>query len=112
MDISKTSDTKNAIQNIANAVNLVYANGPGAKRTISVYIPSTMNLIGDNSQVIGMYVPLSGTTTKFISATTNYNVTFSNATFTKGWHQVTIYWPVGKGDNGKNFPIDISHQLQ
>ncbi|MCC7551043.1 MAG: class III signal peptide-containing protein, partial [Methanobacterium sp.] len=31
MDISRTSDTKNAVQTIANAVDLVYANGPGAK---------------------------------------------------------------------------------
>ncbi|HII83915.1 MAG TPA: class III signal peptide-containing protein, partial [Methanobacterium subterraneum] len=28
MDVSRASDTKNAIQSIANAVNLVYANGP------------------------------------------------------------------------------------
>lgn len=95
MDISKTSDTNNAIQSIANAVNLVYANGPEARRTVNVYIPSTMDLIGNNTQDIGMNVSLSNSTYKVVSASTNYNVTFSNATFTKGWHNVTVNWPVG-----------------
>jgi len=107
MDVSRASDTKNAIQSIANAVNLVYANGPGAKRTINVYIPLGMPLQGNNSQLIGMDVPLSGNTTKFVNATTHYNVTFSDGYYSQGWHTVTVTWPVGS-----KVPINIAHQQQ
>lgn len=106
MDVSRTSDTKNAIQSMANAVNLVYANGPGARRTINAYIPLTMTLEGNNSQIIGMNVPLSGGSYKFVNSTTNYNVTISNGTFTQGWHTVTVDWPVGTKS------IAIAHQNQ
>ena len=39
-----------AVNSIANAVNVVYANGPGAKRTVSVYIPvsSSLDYNGNN----------------------------------------------------------------
>jgi len=107
MDVSRSSDTKNAVQSIANAVNLVYANGPGAKRTISVYIPLTMVMQGNNTQLIGMSVPLSGNETKFVNSTVNYNVTFSDGTFNQGWHTVTVNWPVGS-----KVPINIAHQQQ
>lgn len=107
MDVSRASDTKNAIQSIANAVNLVYANGPGAKRTINVYIPLGMPLQGNNSQLIGMDVPLSGSPPKFVSATTHYNVTFNDGYFNQGWHTVTVTWPVGS-----KVPINIDHQQQ
>lgn len=107
MDVSRASDAKNAIQSMANAVNLVYANGPGAKRTISVYIPLSMALQGNNSQVIGMNVPLNDGTTKFVNATTHYNVTFSDGNFNQGWHTVTVTWPVGS-----KVPINIAHQQQ
>ena len=103
MDVSRASDTKNAIQSIANAVNLVYANGPGAKRTINVYIPLGMPLQGNNSQLIGMEVPLSGNTNKFVNATTHYDVTFNDSYFNQGWHTVTVTWPVGEN-------IAIAHQ--
>lgn len=106
MDISKSSDTKNAIESIANAVNLVYANGPGARRTVSIYIPLNMNLTGNNTPVIGMIVPLSGNSTKSISAATHFNVTFSDANFSKNWHKVTVNWPVGSRS------IVITHQVQ
>ena len=104
MDVSRTSDTKNAVQTIANAVNLVYANGPGARRTVSVYVPLTMNLTSSGSK-ISMSVPLTNST-KSVSASTNYNVTISNPTFTKNWHEVTVNWPVGSKS------IVVTHQIQ
>ncbi len=33
-DVSEASDAKVAVESIANAANVVYANGPGSKRTI------------------------------------------------------------------------------
>jgi len=103
MDISRASDAKNAIQNIANAVDLVYANGPGAKRTVNVYIPLNLVLQGNNTQNIGMNVPLSGNETKYVNSDLNYNVTFDNANFNQGWSTVTVNWVVG------NKAITISH---
>ena len=103
MDISRASDAKNAIQNIANAVDLVYANGPGAKRTVNVYIPLNLVLQGNNTQNIGMNVPLSGNETKYVNSDHNYNVTFDNANFNQGWSTVTVNWVVG------NKAITISH---
>ncbi|AXV39310.1 hypothetical protein [Methanobacterium sp. BAmetb5] len=103
MDISRSSDAKNAIQNIANAVDLVYANGPGAKRTVNVYIPLNLVLQGNNTQNIGMNVPLSGNETKYVNSDLNYNVTFDNANFNQGWSTVTVNWVVGKK------AITISH---
>lgn len=102
MDISKSSDTKNAVQTIANAVNLVYANGPGAKRTVNVYIPITGSLIADNAvnglasnKLIGMNVPLSNGTTRLINASTDYNTTVINPSLTGGtWYNVTVNWYV------------------
>jgi len=107
MDVSRASDTKNAIQSMANAVNLVYANGPGAKRTINVYIPLSMPLQGNNSQLIGMNVPQSeGRPDEFIKVTTHYNVTFNDDYYSQGWHTVTVTWPVGSK------AINIAHQQQ
>jgi len=103
MDISRASDAKNAIQNIANAVDLVYANGPGAKRTVNVYMPLNLVLQGNNTQNIGMNVPLSGNETKYVNSDLNYNVTFDNANFNQGWSTVTVNWVVG------NKAITISH---
>ena len=47
MDISDTSDVNAAINTITNAVGVVYANGPGAKRTVNVYFPiaGTLNYV-------------------------------------------------------------------
>lgn len=103
MDVSKSSDTKNAVESIANAVNIVYANGPGAKRTITIYIPETstltsMNAVGGNvsNKVIGMGVLLSNGTTKYVNASTDYNTTITNPNLTgKTWYNVTITWDVG-----------------
>ena len=36
MNVSHVSDAKSAVVNIGNAIDIVYANGPGAKRTLNV----------------------------------------------------------------------------
>ncbi|AIS32196.1 hypothetical protein [Methanobacterium formicicum] len=96
MDVSRSSDTKNAIESMANAVNLVYANGPGAKRTIDVYLPQNMNLIFDySSKTINQTLALSSQN-KTISANVDYNVTFINPNPNKGWHQTKIEWPTNQ----------------
>jgi len=99
MDVSGASDIKNAVSNIANAVNLVYANGPGSKRTINIYTPQG-TLIADNTNMeIGMNRALSNGTSVFINASTNYNVTPTNIAVTKGWHQVQVEWQLNNTPN-------------
>ncbi len=53
LDISHSSDVSAAINSITNAVGVVYANGPGAKRTINVYfpIPGTLNYASNTIQM-------------------------------------------------------------
>ena len=92
MDVSGASDIKNAVSNIANAVNLVYANGPGSKRTINVYTPQGTISVDNTLMIIGMNTTLSNGTTKFINASTNYNVNIVNPNVSKGWHTVTVEW--------------------
>ncbi|MCK9150658.1 class III signal peptide-containing protein [Methanobacterium alcaliphilum] len=91
-DVSTASDAKNAVENIAKAVDMVYANGPGAKRTISVYFPQTTTLRASN-YTIGLNTTLSNGT-KFVNATTQYIVN-KNVSITEGWRTVIVYWPVG-----------------
>ncbi|WP_321421494.1 class III signal peptide-containing protein [uncultured Methanobacterium sp.] len=105
MDVSTSSDTKNAVQSIANAVNLVYANGPGAKRTISIYMPQTMNLTYDSgSNTINQMLVLSSQN-KPINASVDYAVNFTNPTPSKGWHQAQVEWPL---NGNSNSPIIVA----
>ncbi|MDP3066181.1 MAG: hypothetical protein Q8N08_05515 [Methanobacteriaceae archaeon] len=94
MDISGSSDAKNAVGSIADAVNLVYANGPGAKRTLNVYIPPPATITANNAtKLIGMNVLLSNGTNKYVNRSINYNVTVVGPTnTTKKWYNVTIEW--------------------
>ncbi len=105
MDISNSADVEKSLNSIANAVNIVYANGPGAKRTISVYMPSTQILtFNSTNKEISTIVPLNRPFEggdKTITATVHHNVTISPASFNKGWHTVTVEWTT---DN-----ITISH---
>jgi uncharacterized protein (UPF0333 family) len=101
LDVSKASDTKNAIQSIANAVNIVYANGPGAKRTINLYIPQNGNLsVNNNAKVIYQILPLSSQN-KTINASIDYSTTIINPSpvLQQGWHQTKIEWPSGTNTN-------------
>lgn len=107
MDISKTSDVSTAVNSIANAVNVVYSNGPGAKRTLSLYIPVSGSLTYDSSSnSLKMYVngvaknsstPLNESnpsTMKIVDASVPYNVTVTPSTLTKKWYTVTVEWPL------------------
>ncbi|MBP2045234.1 class III signal peptide-containing protein [Methanobacterium aggregans] len=91
-DVSKASDAKAAVDTIANAADLVYANGPGSKRTLSVYIPKH-NDFTTGTDGISMTVPLSGSKTKTIARDTDYKLSNqdlnSNAA---GWHTVVVEW--------------------
>lgn len=94
LDVSTASDTQNAIQSIANAVNIVYANGPGAKRTIDVYIPQSGNLNVDNTaKIIYQELTFTDRSPKNITASIDYNTTITNPNPGKGWHQTQINWP-------------------
>jgi len=107
MDISNSADVEKAVNSIANAVNIVYSNGPGAKRTISVYVPSNLTLTWDGTG-IQMSVPLNNGTTKTIKADTNHKVLIKPPSyFDKGWHNVNVTWSLA--DNNS---IVIEHQLQ
>ena len=98
-DISDVSGASNAVNTIANAVNIVYANGPGSSRTVNYYIPQNgMKLVrGGNS--INLTVTLSDGTSKIESGVTNYKI-LSNAgtNMAQGWYSVKVYW-----NSGENF---------
>ncbi len=93
-DVSWASDAKIAVDAIANAANVVYANGPGAKRTLDVYIPRNTNLIVVNGTIIGLNITLTNET-RFINATTDYALNNTTIPVTEGWHKVQIKWTVG-----------------
>lgn len=103
-DVSRASDAKIAVETIANAVDIVYANGPGAKRTVSFYIPQTGTIGFDNAKkVIYFDVILSDSTQKRIEAATQYDeITISPTSLSKGWHTATIQW------KDKNINIEVS----
>jgi uncharacterized protein (UPF0333 family) len=91
MDVSKTSDAKNAVTNIANAANLVYANGPGAKRTLSVYVPADGTFISNNASKVIQFN--SAGIAKSVNASTASNMTIINPAVTKGWYNnITVEW--------------------
>ncbi len=103
-DVSRASDAKIAVETIANAVDIVYANGPGAKRTITFYIPQD-GRIGFDNQVIYFDVTLSNGTTRRINATTEYaNIAFNPVNLNRGWHKAVIRWP----DKSVNIVITVS----
>ncbi len=103
-NVSVTSDAQTAVSTLANAVNVVYANGPQSQRTVNVYIPQNDNLVYDNVNQL-LNLSLSGipnnTTTNTtgnrnaVNATVPYAVNFANAAVTKGWHNFQVTWGLG-----------------
>lgn len=99
-NVSVTSDAQTALSTIVNAVNVVYANGPGAKRTLSLYFPQSSTL-AYSSNVLALN--LQGVSYSNGSAKSNVNapvpypitVTPSGGAVSKGWHNVAISWAVG-----------------
>ena len=90
-DVSSASDAKIAVENIANAADVVYANGPGAKRTLTVYIPQTTQLVTFNNTV-GLNITYSNGTAGIINTTTQYPVANNTFAVSEGWHTVVVTW--------------------
>jgi uncharacterized protein (UPF0333 family) len=105
-NISAVSDTKIVVDDIANAVNIVYANGPGAKRTVNVNVPHDMTLTFDNTNHVVKtdlnklnYTLSNGTNSalKTVNATMNYNGAIDPLTLSKGWYAIQVYWDSTSG---------------
>ena len=98
-DVSHSSDASAAINSIANAVGVVYSNGPGAIRTINVYF-SRGGTLAYNSANSTIYMPvyLNGTSTnKVIDANVPIAVNFNgtNPVSNTTNYNATVTWPVG-----------------
>ncbi|MGB9936932.1 MAG: class III signal peptide-containing protein [Methanobacterium sp.] len=94
-DISWTSDAKIAVETVANAVNIVYANGPGSKRTFDVYIPKDNMKLQSSGDDIYIITNLTDGTSKNVSASTGYNLKSNSITLSKNWHTIQVQWPIG-----------------
>ncbi len=95
-DISKVSAASNAVNNIANAANIVYSNGPQSKRTLGVYIPNNTIITcnystSDSTGSVNGYVTLSNGSIKTVSAKTIWRLdphTYNSS----GYHTATVFW--------------------
>lgn len=96
MDVSDTSNVNSAVNSIANAVGVVYANGPGSKRTINVYIPDSGTL-SYSGNAITMPVTLSNGTVKNVNANVPIPVVFSPSgnVNQKTNYNATVTWATG-----------------
>ncbi len=92
-DVSQASDAKVATDTLANAADVVYANGPGAKRTVSFYIPQNTNITFANG-VVKMNLVYSNGTTGSISSSTQFNFANNTTAVSTGWHNATVTWPL------------------
>lgn len=101
-NVSITSDAQTALSTIVNAVNVVYANGPGSVRTVNVYIPQDTN-INYNANVLAINlndIPVSASDPSTLKPNVNSRVPYAitiNGTgdLTRGWHDFRITWAVG-----------------
>lgn len=99
-NVSAVSDTKIVVNDIANAVNIVYANGPESKRTVSLDIPRNMTLTFTGNMVSTNITNLKYTsngntsTSKVVSAPINYGGNISSLTLNSSskWCTVQVYW--------------------
>lgn len=105
MDVSDTSNVNSAVNSIANAVGIVYANGPGAKRTINVYFPVSGTL-SYNGNAITMPVNLSTGTVKNVNAAVPAPVVFSpdGNVVRHTNYNATVTWAVG----GTNINVNLT----
>lgn len=94
-DVSVTADAKNAVSEIANAVNIVYANGPGAKRTLDVYIPQNSMTLQSETGIITLSIKLS-TSVKTVNSTVDSAVTIGGDSLNKGWYKAKVECNPGK----------------
>ncbi len=98
LDVSHSSDASAALNSIANAVGVVYANGPESTRNITVYFSNTGTLSSVGS-TIQIPVNITGGN-KLISANVPIPVTFVPNPMNiaaKNNYNVYVYWPSGTG---------------
>ena len=102
LDVSHSSDASAAINSIANAIGVVYSNGPGSQRTVNVYFSNSNATLSYNSanSTIQMSVPqYMGNSTKVIDANVPTAVTFNNGPSvtvgSKTNYNATITWTTG-----------------
>jgi uncharacterized protein (UPF0333 family) len=95
-DVSDTSNVNAAVNSIANAVGVVYANGPGAKRTINVYFP-VGGVLTTTNNVLTLPVTLSNGTSKNVNAQLPYPVTITpnGNVIQKKNYNATVTWATG-----------------
>ena len=98
-DVSHASDASAAINSIANAVGIVYSNGPGAKRTINVYFSQsgTLYYSSANSTIYMSVFIKSTSTNKTIDANVPIGVTFAgtNPVLSQTNYNATVTWANG-----------------
>ena len=91
-DVSQVAAARSMVDDISNAVNIVYANGPGAKRTLNVYLPAPMNYSSNNNE-INMKVALSDDNIKQVTQIADYKVNeVNNLQMTKGNYKAVVEW--------------------
>ena len=98
LDVSHSSDASAAINSIANAVGVVYSNGPGAKRTINVYFSKQGTITYSSANnAIQMSVTLSNGTSKVIDASVPIAVSLQpNGNVNNNTnYNATVTWPTG-----------------
>ena len=91
-DISGVSAASNTVNSIANAANIVYANGPGSKRTLNFYIPQSGTKLVTSGNTVSINVTLSNNSTKVVNATTNVGLGTATRTLSQGNHVITFWW--------------------
>lgn len=99
-NVSAVSDTKGVVDSIASAVNIVYANGPESRKTVTVDIPKNMtltftgNLVSTTVSNLNYKSNGNTTTSKVISAPINYGGAISSLTLSSNgsWCTVQVYW--------------------
>jgi uncharacterized protein (UPF0333 family) len=101
-DVSWTSDAKNTVTSIANAVDLVYSNGPQSKRSLTVHIPRNGMQLTSSGNYLFLATTLKNGTSKPGNSTINYPVTINTTTLTSDWYNVTVYWTVGSNSINVN----------
>lgn len=94
-DVSSTSTVDATLNSIGNAVGIVYANGPGSKRTINVYFP-VGGTITTTGNVMSMSVPTSNGTNKIVTSNLAYTTSVVPNTVTAQTnYNATVTWSTG-----------------
>lgn len=86
---SQVSQAKIAVDTIAEAANRIYAQGPGSKTTIQIYLPNGVNYANLTGKEVNYNVILPGGGTTDVFALARGNVTGSLPT-SVGTHILTV----------------------